>query len=91
MSETLTREDPHPHYGPCDGFDDGQCSECARIIAALRAALAAERERAEKYRKALEEIAEGRGTYSRDPLTHASNTIDEMKETARAALRGEPA
>lgn len=36
--------------------------------------------------KALAEIAEGRGAFSRDPLTHAENTIDSMKEIARAAL-----
>lgn len=36
--------------------------------------------------KALEEISEGAGAYSRDPLTHAGNCIDEMKAIARAAL-----
>ncbi len=42
--------------------------------------------------RALEEIAEGAGPFSRDPLTHAENCIDDMKERARAALalaRGE--
>lgn len=24
-------ESPHPHYGPCDGFADGECSECVRL------------------------------------------------------------
>ena len=36
--------------------------------------------------KALEEIAEGAGPYSRDPLTHAENTIEAMKEIAKNAL-----
>lgn len=36
--------------------------------------------------KALEEIAKGQGAFSRDPLTHASNTIDDMKGLAREAL-----
>lgn len=39
-----------------------------------------------RYREALTEIAEGKGPFSRDPLTHASNTIDAMKELARQAL-----
>ena len=36
--------------------------------------------------KALKIIAEGAGAFNRDPLEHASNCIDEMKETARAAI-----
>jgi hypothetical protein len=44
-----------------------------------------ERENAE-LRTALEEIAEGSGAFSRDPLTHAANCIDNMKALARAAL-----
>jgi hypothetical protein len=35
---------------------------------------------------ALEEIAQGSGAFSRDPLTHAANCIDNMKAIARAAL-----
>lgn len=35
---------------------------------------------------ALKEIGLGNGTYSRDPLQHASNTIEAMKEIARAAI-----
>ena len=37
-------------------------------------------------REALEQIAKGEGRYSRDPLTHASNTIEDMTALARAAL-----
>lgn len=35
---------------------------------------------------ALENIAEGAGRFSLDPLTHASNCVEDMQETARAAL-----
>jgi len=34
---------------------------------------------------ALAEIEKGEGAYSRDPLEHASNTIDYMKRIAREA------
>jgi hypothetical protein len=40
-------------------------------------------------RAALDEIAKGEGRYNRDPLTHASNTIEDMQALAIAALRGE--
>ena len=35
---------------------------------------------------ALQKIAKGEGAYNRDPLTHASNTIEAMKAIAEAAL-----
>ena len=35
---------------------------------------------------ALEKITMGEGAFSRDPLTHAENCIDDMKALARAAL-----
>lgn len=35
---------------------------------------------------ALREITKGRGAYSRDQLTHASNTIEDLKGLAQAAL-----
>jgi hypothetical protein len=34
----------------------------------------------------LREIAEGRGRFSLDPLTHATNTIEDMKAIALRAL-----
>lgn len=37
-------------------------------------------------KEALEEIAKGEGPFSRDPLTHASNTIDSMVAIAVTAL-----
>ena len=38
-------------------------------------------------KKALEEISKGEGAFSRDPLTHASNTIESMKRIAQEALK----
>ncbi len=46
-----------------------------------------EREEVERLRAALEEISEGKGAYSMDPLEHAGNCIDDMKELAREALK----
>ncbi len=40
----------------------------------------------EKLREALIQIAKGEGRFSRDPLTHASNTIEDMKALADTAL-----
>jgi hypothetical protein len=37
--------------------------------------------------EALKEIAKGAGPYSLDPLKHASNTIEDMKELALAAIK----
>jgi len=39
-----------------------------------------------KCREALEEIKLGAGPYSMDPMEHASNTIEAMKELANKAL-----
>ncbi len=36
--------------------------------------------------EALKDITQGVGVYSRDQLTHASNTIDAMKALAQSAL-----
>ena len=35
---------------------------------------------------ALKEIAKGEGRYSMDPLEHAGNTVEDMKELANAAI-----
>jgi len=40
----------------------------------------------DKVEEALREIAKGEGPYNRDPLEHAANCIEHMKETARTAL-----
>lgn len=75
-------------FGSCYGahiarvkYTDGgvptreQAEANARLIASAPDLLAA-----------LEEIAKGEGAFSLDPLTHAGNTIDNMKEIARAAI-----
>ena len=36
--------------------------------------------------EALKEISEGKGRFSRDPLTHAENCIEDMKNLALKAL-----
>lgn len=41
-------------------------------------------------RKALSEISLGKGSFSRDPLTHATNCVVEMRALALAALAGAP-
>ena len=41
------------------------------------------------HEEAMSEIMKGEGRFSRDPLTHASNTIEDMKEIARAMLEAE--
>jgi hypothetical protein len=43
-------------------------------------------ERIGKMAAALAEIAKGEGAFSRDPLTHATNCIESMKQIARDAL-----
>ena len=43
-----------------------------------------------RYEKALREIEKGEGAFSRDPLEHAENTIDNMKDIARQALERKP-
>jgi len=59
---------------PLAGLDDTDIKN-ARLIAAAPDLLAA-----------LEDIAEGVGRFSKDPLTHAENCIEDMKAIARAAI-----
>ena len=76
------------------------CSEVLEENAELRVRLEIARRYAKEgrrgrlryrtMRRALEEVVEGRGPYSRDRLTHATNVIEAMQETARAALNPEP-
>ena len=64
-------------------------SENARLtkrVEILRDSIA--KDDGEKMRKALQEISLGAGPFSEDPLTHASNTIEAMKDLAKAALEG---
>jgi len=41
----------------------------------------------EQVKKALKEIQKGEGAYSLDPLTHAGNCIENMKDIAEQALK----
>lgn len=56
-----------------------------RFVAEQLAERTAERD---TYRAALTDIAEGKGRYSRDPMEHAVNTIEDLKRTATEALAG---
>ena len=56
--------------------EEQQRAEIARLQAQVATA-----------KKALEEISKGEGAFSRDPLTHASNTIESMKRIAQEALK----
>jgi len=56
-------------------YHTGACYEVAKL-----------RVENEQLKLALKEIAKGEGAFSLDPLTHASNTIDNMKEIAEKAL-----
>lgn len=63
-----------------------------RIIAAVNAcsgvpSSALKPEMVKKMIDCLQEIEKGEGAYNRDPLEHASNTIDSMKEIARSLLK----
>jgi len=67
-----------PYFATIATVNDWHEPEClanARLIAGAPAMY-----------EALKEISEGKGRYSLDPLTHASNTIDDMKEVAIKAL-----
>jgi len=55
--------------------DEQHRAEKCELIANLRHA-----------REGLREIAKGEGAYSRDPLEHAANCIESMKDLARRYL-----
>ncbi len=59
-----------------------QLTETTQLIAKMKAALKV----LPKMKEALQEIAKGEGAFSRDPLQHAENVIEEAKKTAKAAL-----
>lgn len=68
------RRDHEPDSGVMYHWDGASFpNDVAKALVAERKALVT----------ALEEIAKGQGAFSRDPLTHASNTIDDMKALAR--------
>jgi hypothetical protein len=55
----------------------------------LRKLLAEAEAERDRLRDALQRITERKGRFSRDPLTHASNTIEDMAGIAERALQGE--
>ena len=67
------------NVGYNDPFDTEQRQSAALIVRAVNSHAA--------LVEALREIVKGEGEFSRNPLTHAENTIDNMKEIARAALK----
>lgn len=69
----------------CGGEVWHVCSDCDRTFPADLATMTI---RAKYLEDALQQISEGRGRFSRDPLTHASNTIDDMMAIAVGALAG---
>ena len=73
------------------GEDGEQCRNeshlCLRVCATVAVMATDVRAEVERLRAALSEIAEGRGAFSRDPLTHADNCIRDMKQIAESALQ----
>lgn len=68
----------------CWGATAAEAHANGRRIAALSAENA-------RLREALAQIEKAEGPYSSDPLTHASNTIEDMTAIARAALAAQEA
>lgn len=62
----------------------GQVGLCDKCTANTNAGI--ECVECRRLRRALMDIAQGRGRFSMDQLTHASNTIEDMKQLAVDAL-----
>jgi len=73
MSQVATIVNPGEHL---TDIEQDEALANARLIAA-----------APEMLEALEQIAEGRGTFSLDHHQHAKNTIEEMKALAVAAIQ----
>lgn len=71
LSETIKRLrelEKHPNYGPCDGFDGGECMECKNVIFNLLVIN-------EKMRRVLKELVEDtecRWDHNKNCQEHAS-------------------
>lgn len=68
-----------------------RCVRLSDELAASQAQVAICRDCLESKDVKLGEICEGKGPFSRDPLQHASNTIEAMRELAMEALALKPA
>ena len=65
---------------------DRMLDDAVVVIFVGCATIEAQAERIDKLVEALEEIEKGEGPFARDQLKHAENTIESMKQIARAAL-----
>jgi len=74
-------------------INDGGCSDeqhCS-CVPVLRAELAAANKAVDEARELITKVSEKTGRHSRDPLTHASNIIEDNADAASAWLTAHPA
>jgi hypothetical protein len=77
------------HDGVAETFPaNSHYSADAAGIVLLRNSASGLLDEVDRLRAALVEIAKGEGRFSRDRLEHASNTIWDMQQLAKAALEG---
>lgn len=74
------------HTKSCALRLDGRECSCGWFGVPLPDRYARLAEENDRFRRALEEVVRGAGPFSRDRLEHATNTIEAMREIARAAL-----
>lgn len=84
MSEAMTEDRLKELHRKWDcpwptGLDKFMFRQCLDEIDRLR-------KENEQLRAALKEITEGKGAYSVDPFTHATNCLEDMKAIAISAL-----
>ena len=79
------------------GWDDGDEASgvdpllwAKKEYAALRAELDAANKAVDEARELITKVSEKTGRYSRDPLTHASNIIEDNADAASAWLTAHP-
>ena len=70
------------------GCSDEQHCSCVPV---LRAELAAANKAVDEARELITKVSEKTGRHSRDPLTHASNIIEDNADAASAWLTAHPA
>lgn len=78
----------HADYGDAFAYLSSVYGLCNKHATAWDRLLQVERE-AKDMEATLREIAKGEGRFSLDPLKHASNTVEDMKALADAALAKE--